>query len=78
MSDRQVLVLGGGCFWCTESVYVGVKGVTDVESGYSNGHVKQPSYEAGVHRHAPATTRWCGWSTTRRRSARARSWRSFS
>ena len=46
MSDRQVLVLGGGCFWCTESVYVGVKGVTDVESGYSNGHVKQPSYEA--------------------------------
>ena len=46
MSDKQVLVLGGGCFWCTESVYVGVKGVTDVESGYSNGHVKQPSYEA--------------------------------
>ena len=46
MSDRQVLVLGGGCFWCTEAVYVGVKGVTDVESGYSNGHVKQPSYEA--------------------------------
>jgi peptide-methionine (S)-S-oxide reductase len=46
MSDREVLVLGGGCFWCTESVYVGVKGVTDVESGYSNGHVKQPSYEA--------------------------------
>ncbi|MDO9132306.1 peptide-methionine (S)-S-oxide reductase, partial [Hydrogenophaga sp.] len=42
MSDREVLVLGGGCFWCTESVYVGVKGVTDVESGYSNGHVKQP------------------------------------
>jgi peptide-methionine (S)-S-oxide reductase len=45
MSDTQVLVLGGGCFWCTESVYVGVKGVTDVESGYSNGHVKQPTYE---------------------------------
>ena len=45
MSDKQVLVLGGGCFWCTEAVYVGVKGVTDVESGYSNGQVKQPSYE---------------------------------
>jgi peptide-methionine (S)-S-oxide reductase len=45
MSDKQVLVLGGGCFWCTESVYVGVKGVTDVEAGYSNGHVKQPTYE---------------------------------
>ena len=45
MSDKQVLVLGGGCFWCTESVYKEVKGVTDVESGYSNGQVKQPSYE---------------------------------
>lgn len=45
MSDKQFLVLGGGCFWCTEAVYVGVKGVTDVESGYSNGQVKQPSYE---------------------------------
>ena len=45
MSDKQVLVLGGGCFWCTESVYKEVRGVTDVESGYSNGQVKQPSYE---------------------------------
>ncbi|WP_137919537.1 peptide-methionine (S)-S-oxide reductase MsrA [Hydrogenophaga sp. 2FB] len=45
MSDKQVLVLGGGCFWCTESVYKEVQGVTDVESGYSNGQVKQPSYE---------------------------------
>ena len=45
MSDKQVLVLGGGCFWCTESVYKEVRGVSDVESGYSNGHVKQPSYE---------------------------------
>ncbi len=45
MSDKQVLVLGGGCFWCTEAVYKEVRGVTDVESGYSNGHVAQPSYE---------------------------------
>jgi peptide-methionine (S)-S-oxide reductase len=45
MSDKQVLVLGGGCFWCTEAVYKDVRGVGDVESGYSNGHVKQPSYE---------------------------------
>ena len=45
MSERQVIVLGGGCFWCTEAVFKEVRGVTDVESGYSNGHVKQPSYE---------------------------------
>ncbi|MDR7148330.1 peptide-methionine (S)-S-oxide reductase [Hydrogenophaga palleronii] len=44
-NNQEVLVLGGGCFWCTESVYKEVRGVTDVESGYSNGHVKQPSYE---------------------------------
>jgi peptide-methionine (S)-S-oxide reductase len=45
MSDLQTIVLGGGCFWCTEAVYVKVKGVTDVESGYSNGTVQRPSYE---------------------------------
>ena len=45
MSQLQTLVLGGGCFWCTEAVYVKVRGVTDVESGYANGHVDQPSYE---------------------------------
>ncbi len=45
MSESQTLVLGGGCFWCTESVYKEVRGVTDVESGYSNGQAPQPSYE---------------------------------
>ncbi|RYY93068.1 MAG: peptide-methionine (S)-S-oxide reductase [Comamonadaceae bacterium] len=45
MSDLKTLVLGGGCFWCTEAVYVKVKGVTDVESGYSNGAAQRPSYE---------------------------------
>jgi len=45
MSETQTIVLGGGCFWCTEAVYVKVKGITDVESGYSNGHVHAPSYE---------------------------------
>ena len=41
----ETLVLGGGCFWCTESVYKEVRGVTDVESGYSNGQAPRPSYE---------------------------------
>ena len=45
MSDSQTLVLGGGCFWCTEAVYKEVRGVLDVESGYSNGQAQQPSYE---------------------------------
>jgi len=41
----ETLVLGGGCFWCTEAVYVKVRGVIDVESGYSNGHALHPTYE---------------------------------
>ena len=41
----ETIVLGGGCFWCTESVFKEVRGITDVESGYSNGHVNNPSYE---------------------------------
>jgi peptide-methionine (S)-S-oxide reductase len=39
-----VITLGGGCFWCTEAVFVRVQGVLDVESGYCNGHVLNPSY----------------------------------
>jgi peptide-methionine (S)-S-oxide reductase len=45
MSDLQTIVLGGGCFWCTEAVYKEVRGVTDVESGYSNGETEKPTYE---------------------------------
>ncbi|MDZ7937078.1 MAG: peptide-methionine (S)-S-oxide reductase MsrA [Rhodoferax sp.] len=41
----QTITLGGGCFWCTEAVFVQVQGVLDVESGYSNGQVVQPTYE---------------------------------
>ena len=41
----ETIVLGGGCFWCTEAVFVNVRGITDVESGYSNGQAKNPSYE---------------------------------
>lgn len=41
----ETITLGGGCFWCTESVYVQVKGVLDVESGYCNGEAIHPTYE---------------------------------
>jgi len=43
--NSQSITLGGGCFWCLEAVYELVDGVTAVESGYSNGHVVNPSYE---------------------------------
>ena len=41
----HTITLGGGCFWCTQAVFSGVKGVVDVECGYSKGHTPQPSYE---------------------------------
>ncbi len=43
-SGHKVITLGGGCFWCTEAVFVRVKGVVDVESGYCNGHDPHPTY----------------------------------
>ncbi len=44
MSDKQAY-FGGGCFWCTESVFQLVKGVTKVTSGYSGGNIKNPTYK---------------------------------
>ena len=45
MSASETIVLGGGCFWCTEAVFKEVRGVLDVESGYSNGQQTAPTYE---------------------------------
>ncbi len=43
---NKEIVLGGGCFWCTEAVFQQVRGVVSVTSGYSNGLTpKQPTYE---------------------------------
>jgi peptide-methionine (S)-S-oxide reductase len=43
--STETITLAGGCFWCVEAVYERVRGVTSVESGYSNGEVDNPSYE---------------------------------
>lgn len=37
--------LGTGCFWCTEAVFQELKGVLKVTSGYSGGHIANPTYE---------------------------------
>jgi methionine-S-sulfoxide reductase len=39
------LIIGGGCFWCTEAMFLSLDGVKTVESGYSGGTVKNPSYK---------------------------------
>ena len=42
----QQALFGGGCFWCVEAVFLQVRGVTQVTSGYAGGTVENPSYEA--------------------------------
>lgn len=44
-TNFEVTTLAGGCFWCLEAVYLELKGVESVVSGYSNGHVRNPSYK---------------------------------
>ena len=44
MNELQQATIGGGCFWCTEAVYLALKGVEIVESGYSGGQTENPTY----------------------------------
>jgi len=46
MPESQTATVGGGCFWCIESVIKELRGVDSVTSGYAGGHVDDPSYEA--------------------------------
>lgn len=43
-SGERLATFGGGCFWCTEAIFQNLKGVLEVESGYSGGDVVNPTY----------------------------------
>ena len=43
-TQKEIATLAGGCFWCLEAVFDELKGVESVESGYSGGHLANPSY----------------------------------
>ncbi len=45
MVNYELATLGGGCFWCTEAVFLEIEGVEKVVPGYSGGHVKNPTYK---------------------------------
>ena len=45
MPNQETLVLGGGCFWCTEAVFKMLKGVISIEPGYAGGSIDNPTYE---------------------------------
>jgi peptide-methionine (S)-S-oxide reductase len=44
-ASTELATLGGGCFWCLEAVYLELRGVHRVQSGYAGGHVPNPTYE---------------------------------
>lgn len=55
--NLQTVILGNGCFWCTEAIFQQVRGVQTVESGYIGGAVANPTYEqvcTGTTGHAEA------------------------
>jgi len=43
--NNEAAVLGGGCFWCTESIFKELKGVVSVMPGYAGGEKPNPTYE---------------------------------
>jgi peptide-methionine (S)-S-oxide reductase len=43
-NNFEYATLGGGCFWCIEAIYSEVRGIHNATSGYSGGHIKNPSY----------------------------------
>lgn len=44
MSQYDIATFANGCFWCTEAVFQRLRGVINVQSGYSGGHTQNPSY----------------------------------
>lgn len=45
IDSTETILLGGGCFWCIEAVFLGIKGVVAAEPGYAGGHVENPTYQ---------------------------------
>lgn len=43
--QKEIAVLGAGCFWCTEAVFQNLKGVASVLPGYTGGNLPNPTYE---------------------------------
>ena len=55
MATHEIATLGGGCFWCIDTIFRELKGVEKVESGYAGGRMPNPTYRdvcSGMTGHA--------------------------
>ena len=73
-AGTEVATLAGGCFWCLEAVFDGLKGVASVESGYMGGRAPNPTYEQ-VAAATPAMPKSCVSPTIRRRCRSRTCWK---
>lgn len=44
--NSEIAVFGAGCFWCTEAIFQGLRGVVSVTPGYAGGEMENPTYKA--------------------------------
>ena len=54
-NNEKKAIFGGGCFWCTEAIFIELKGVQKIESGYTDGQIDNPTYReicSGLTGHA--------------------------
>jgi len=63
---HDIATLAAGCYWCVEAVYERISGVHSVTSGFTGGHVKNPTYEA-VAQKLPDTPKQSGSFTIQRK-----------
>lgn len=57
MKNLETAILANGCFWCSEAVFQRIIGLEELRSGYTGGHIKNPSYREvceGTTGHAEA------------------------
>lgn len=45
MAEASSIILGGGCFWCVEAIFKGLRGIITAKPGYAGGHTEHPQYK---------------------------------
>ena len=62
--DLRTMIVAGGCFWCVESDFESVPGVTEAVSGYTGGTTDNPTYKQVTPQADGGSFLLCSWSVT--------------